>query len=240
MLQEVHVWLALRIKVSRQQTTCPHCGHSLCLAAGFCRFFSCLVTHGEIGTTLIHTSKLRTEKTNIRGKQLLFENILLESLKPLSWCKLFQVWLCPGPDQVNSRTDIFCSCRPLWVPSKDEEMKRKMVFTRMILLCYLLYTLLLMPIAQFHLWLQRKKNLERSPLCSAIRDWSARGDSSSWAVSCVQLPNAGACTYDTVSWSHVLVRNDNTKGFRKGACLITQPDPNCLKGHSTVNGCIPF
>lgn len=124
-----------------------HCGHSLCLAAGFCRFFSCLVTHGEIGTTLIHTAKLTTGKTNMTGKQLLFENILPESLKPLSWCKLFQDWLCLGPDQVSSRTDIFCSCRPLYVHSKNEEMTGKMVFTRMILLCYLLYTLLLMPIA---------------------------------------------------------------------------------------------
>lgn len=69
---------------SRQQTTCPHCGHSLSLAAGFCRFFSCLLTHGEIGTTLIHASKLTREKTNMREKQLLFRNNLLERLKPLS------------------------------------------------------------------------------------------------------------------------------------------------------------
>lgn len=113
-------------------------------------------------------------KTNNRKNECERENNcclkIILPLKPLSWCKLFQVLVCPSPDQVSSRTDIYCSYRPLWVHSKNEEMTRKMVFTRMLLLCNLLYTLL--PIAQFHLWFQRKTNLERCSLCSAITDWS--------------------------------------------------------------------
>lgn len=47
MLQEVHVWLALRIKVSRQQTTCPHCGHSLwSLSVLSCWFLQILLLFG--------------------------------------------------------------------------------------------------------------------------------------------------------------------------------------------------
>lgn len=101
-------------------------------------------------------------KTNNRKKQtwgekqLLSQNNLLEPLNPLSWCKLFQVWVCPSPDGVSSLSYFALTdfCRFI------QRMKR--LQDRWFLqgcFCSVIYFkhFLLMPIAQFHLWFQRKR-----------------------------------------------------------------------------------
>lgn len=193
----------------------------------FCSLPIWLVTDGEISTALIHTSKQAKGKTNTGKNQLLFPKNLIGSVKPLSWCKLLQVWVCPNPDLVSSKIVILQSSMGFFRRRSEDEVNS--LYRDAFAPWSALYT----PAhARNAVSAQVSKEqgttlgdlsyTEPSQMelsSGRLEGWSVR------AMWYVQLLSARSSTQELGSWSQALVWDDNAKGFRERACLVTQPDP---------------